>query len=155
MPLSFCGGILRKIVNLDYAKQRDRERAQIEANQAYVKQLNNINEDIADSGREVVIKDDIETFRKIFKISADMTTEDSNVFKMLYYGENKFKLEEIDEIIQNALRLHTKKRKEIVKLATGETDLTTQQEVALCGAIFRVAVAVPALLELDGRSLSK
>jgi len=142
---------VKKYVNLDAQEKRESTQQQIDANQAYNKQLNYINEGLEE--KEVVLSDDIETYRKILKITADMTTEDSNIFKIIYTDQSKVKAEDRDEIIHAALRFHNKKRKEIVKIATGRNDFTKDQEVALCGALFRLAVAVPAMLALDGKSL--
>ena len=99
----------------------------------------------------VELKDDMETIRKVWKITADMMTEDSCVYDVIFSG--KIADKEKDLIVHAALRLHNKKRKEIVKLATGKTDLDIEQEVALCGAFFRYAVASPLLLALDGKGV--
>ena len=135
-----------KIKNLEHEESKSMEEVQSFAAMQYDNQNKQIKKTL-----NVELKDDMETCRKVWKITADMITEDSCVYDVIF--SDKITDKEKDEIVHSALRLHNKKRKEIVKITTGKTGLDKDQEVALCGAFFRYAVASPLLLALDGKGL--
>ena len=123
------------------------QQLQIDNAKAYNTQGKYINKSYS-----IELKKDLETFRKVWYIAACMDTEDSTVYEVFYNSNIDY--DEKTKVVSSALNLYTKKRKEIIKLAAGDVEgLTDQQEVALCGAIFRVAIAVPAVLALNGQGL--
>ena len=103
----------------------------------------------------IELRRDIETFRKVWYIASCMDTEDSTVYEVFF--ESELTDQKKTKIITSALELYSKKRKEIIKTAVinAPEDMEESQEVALCGAIFRIAVAVPAMLALNGKCVGE
>lgn len=148
------------IENLDYTEKKTNTEQQSAIADMYEKFSLNVDGIFKgtrkeEEKKECELKTDIETYRKVFLIMDTMVLEGGSSLYIDMFFNEKMTDAEKDKRAHKCLAFFEDKRKEICFLATGKKDFTPEQEVALCGAIFRIGVCVPALLSFDGINIQK